>query len=158
MFSLAVFDILLFEGRSVLGSAQRVPRSESVKVSVENQKIGFCWNYLKCDWLTSLGGFEWFLILFLILFNLSVVSEKLKNLVYEMPIISLALNISNLRTKSKKSINQHTITKLIKCSLKTVHVKAMFTLIVFEILLFEGRSVLSPTQRGTSTFAGIFKN
>lgn len=28
-----------------------------------------------------------------------------------------------------------------------VHVEAMFTLTVFEILMFEGRSVLPPTQQ-----------
>ena len=37
----------------------------------------------------------------------------------------------------------------ISVPLKTVRVKAMFTGIAFEILLFEGRSVLSPDQRGT---------
>ena len=35
------------------------------------------------------------------------------------------------------------IRKLIEYSLKDVVVKAMFTLTVFEILLFEGRSVLA---------------
>ena len=30
-------------------------------------------------------------------------------------------------------------------------VKAMFTLTVFEILLFKGRLVLQPTQRGTES-------
>ena len=30
MFTLTVFEILLFEGRSVLGPAQRLPESESV--------------------------------------------------------------------------------------------------------------------------------
>ena len=40
----------------------------------------------------------------------------------------------------------HTIKKLIEYSLKNVIVKAMFTLTVFEILLFEGRSVFSSTQ------------
>ena len=47
------------------------------------------------------------------------------------------------------TINLHTIRKLIEYSLKNVLVKAMFTLIVLEILLFEGRLVLSPAQQGT---------
>ena len=38
MFTLTVFEILLFEGRSVLGPAQRVPGSERVKFSVKIQK------------------------------------------------------------------------------------------------------------------------
>ena len=39
--------------------------------------------------------------------------------------------------------------KLIKYTLKNVLVKAMFTLTVFEILLFEVRSILWPAQRIT---------
>ena len=34
----------------------------------KQKKLGICWNCLKSDWLTSLGGLEWFLIFF-ILFN-----------------------------------------------------------------------------------------
>ena len=98
----------------------------------------FSWNFLKSGWHTSLGGFEWFLI-FLILF-------KLKNLIFEMPIILQTWYINLLRTESAKSINLDTIRKLIKYSLKNVPVKAMFTLTIFEILLFRGRSELSPTQ------------
>ena len=45
-----VFEILRFEGRSVLWPAQRVARRERVKSSILN-----C---LKSDWLKSLGGFE----------------------------------------------------------------------------------------------------
>ena len=60
---------------------------------------------------------------------------------------------------------QSTIRKLIEYSLKNVSVKAMFTLTVFEILLSEGRSVLSSAQRGTGServkgkepFVNIFK-
>ena len=37
-------------------------------------------------------------------------------------------------------------------------VKAMFTLIVFEILLFEARSVLSLTQRGTGSKKLMYYN
>ena len=46
--------------------------------------------------------------------------EKLKNSIFEMPIITQTLNISNLRTTSAKSINQHTIRKLFEYSLKNV--------------------------------------
>ena len=66
-----------------------------------------------------------------------------------MPIITQALNINNLRTANGKSINLHTIRKLAEYSLTNVVAKAMFTLRIFEILLSEGRSVLSPAQRST---------
>ena len=74
---------------------------------------------------------------------------KLKNLIFEMPIIPQNLNINNLRTTKAKSINLHTIRKLIKYSFKNVLQKATFTLTGFEILLFVGRTVLSPSQQGT---------
>ena len=48
------------------------------------------------------------------------VPEKLKNSIFEMPIITQTLNINNLRTKSAKSINLHTIRKLVEYSLKNV--------------------------------------
>ena len=38
MFTLTIFEILLFEGRSVLGPAQQAPGSEIVKFSVKNEK------------------------------------------------------------------------------------------------------------------------
>ena len=63
-----------------------------------------------------------------------------------MPIIPQTLNINNLKTTSARSINLHTIRKLIKYSLKNALVIAMFTLILFEILLFEGKLVLSAAQ------------
>ena len=40
MLTFTVFDILLFECRSVSGIAQRVPGSQNVKFSVKNQKKG----------------------------------------------------------------------------------------------------------------------
>ena len=46
-------------------------------------------------------------------------------------------------------MNLHTIRRLIEYSLKNVLVKAMFTPSVSEILMYEGRSVLTPAQRGT---------
>ena len=43
MFIRTIFEISLFEGRSVLSPGQRGTVSEQVKVSVKNQKIfGFC--------------------------------------------------------------------------------------------------------------------
>ena len=81
--------------------------------------------------------------------------EKLKNSIFEIPITPETLNISNQRTTSTKSINLDIIRKLIEYSLKNVFVKAMFTLTVFEIQLFEGRSVRLKekvkTLRVTST-------
>ena len=65
-----------------------------------------------------------------------------------MPIIPPTLNINNLRTTSVMSTNLDTIRKLIKYSLKNIPAKAAFTLTFFEILLFEGRTVLSPVQGG----------
>ena len=50
-----------------------------------------------------------------------------------------------------QSINLHTIKNLVEYSLKNVVAKAMFTLTVFEILLSEGRSVLSPAQRSAES-------
>ena len=70
------------------------------------------------------------------------VPEKSKNSIFEIPIILQTLNINNQRTISEKSINLHIIRKLIKYSLKNISVKATFTLTFFEIMLFEGRSVL----------------
>ena len=64
-----------------------------------------------------------------------------------MPIIPQTLNINNLRTTSAKSINLQKIRKLIENSLKNVRVKTVFTLTLLEILLFEGRLVLSLSQR-----------
>ena len=66
MFTLTVFEILLFQGKSVLGPSQQVQGSDRVEFSVTKNKkmFGFCCNCLKSDCLTSLGDFEWFLILF----------------------------------------------------------------------------------------------
>ena len=89
--------------------------------------------------------FSWFIELLLTL----SVPEKWKNSIFEIPIIPTSLNINNWITTSAKSINLHIIRKLIEYFLKNICVKAMFTLTVFEILLFKGRSLLTPAQRGT---------
>ena len=53
----------------------------------------------------------------------------------------------------------HTIRKLVEYSLKNVAAKAIFTISVFEILLFEGRSVLPPAQRSTvSEMVNVMNN
>ena len=77
------------------------------------------------------------------------ITGKIEKLDFEMPIIQQTLNINNSRTTRAKSINLHTIRKLIEYSLKNRPIKAIFTPTVFEILMSEGRSVLSPAQRGT---------
>ena len=51
--------------------------------------------------------------------------------------------------QSAKYINLDIISKFIKYSLKNVVVKAMFSLIVFEILLFKGWLALRPAQHVT---------
>ena len=76
------------------------------------------------------------------------VREKLKN---SISIIPQTLNINNYRTTSAKSINLDIIRKLIKYSLTNFLVKGMFTNIAFEILLFEGRSILWPAQQITGS-------
>ena len=70
----------------------------------------------------------------------------MKNSIFEIPIISQVLNINNQRTAIAKSINLDIIRKIIEYSLKIVAVNAMFTQTNFEILLFEGRWVLSLTH------------
>ena len=79
------------------------------------------------------------------------VPEKLKNSIFEKPIIPQTLNINNLRITSAKAINLHIIRKIIEYSLKNCLLKEMFSLTVFEIVLFKGRSVLSPAQRVTGS-------
>ena len=75
----------------------------------------------------------------------------MKNSIFEMLIIPQALNINNSITARAKSINLHTIRKPIEYFFKIVGIKAMFTPTVFEILMSEGRSVLSPAQRSTGS-------
>ena len=60
--------------------------------------------------------------------------EKLKNSIFEIPIITQTLNINNLKTTSAKSINLHTIKKLVEYSLRNVATEAYRTniLILFN--------------------------
>ena len=68
-----------------------------------------------------------------------------------MLLIPQALNINNLRTTSGKSINLHSIRKLLQYSLKNDRVKTIFNFTTFEILLFEGRLALSPIHQGAES-------
>ena len=112
--------------------AERLKLQYKTKKNIENLLNLFG------KWLTSklrrfwvVFNFFWFCL------TLSV-TEKLKNSISEMPIITQTLNINNVRTTIAKSINLHTIRKFAEYSLKHVLAKAMFTLTVFEILLSEG--------------------
>ena len=68
-----------------------------------------------------------------------------------MPIIPQTLNIYISRTTRTKSINLHTIRKLIKYSLKNMTIKTISAPTIFKTLMSEGRSVLSPGKRGTKS-------
>ena len=113
----------------------------------KQKKMRIYWNCLKSDWFRRFGMvsiFFWFCL------TLSV-SEKLKNSIFEMLIITQDLNINNLRTRSGKSINLHIIKKLVDYSLKDAAAKVMFIFTVLQILMSEDRSLLRPSQRGTVT-------
>ena len=148
MFALTVFEILLFEGKSVLSPAQRETGSEGVKVSVKNQKN--IWNLLEMleKWLTYKLRKFWMVFKFFWFCLTLSVPEKLKNSIFEMPINPQTLNINNLRTTNGNSINLHTIRKLVEHSLKMFCQGNVYSC-VFEIWLSEHRWVLSPAQRGT---------
>ena len=85
---------------------------------------------------------------FSIVLTLSVLKAS-KKLIFEIPVFLQTLNINNWRTTSTKSINLHFIIKLV--FKEGFFVKAIFTLTVFEILLFEGRSVLALAQWRTGS-------
>ena len=72
------------------------------------------------------------------------VPEKFKKSIFENPINSQTLNINNLRTKSAKSINLDINRKVIKYYSKKFLEKSIFTLTIFEILMFNSRSILPP--------------
>ena len=57
----------------------------------------------------------------------------MKNSIFEMPIITQTLNIKNLRTTSAKSINLHTIRKLVELFRKTFVAKAKFSYLFKDI-------------------------
>ena len=92
MFTLTVFEVLKFEGRSVLWHTQRVTSKGRVKFSVKNQENVWLMLELLKKWLlTSLEGFQWhfwFCLTFL-------VPEQWKNLISEISIIPQILGNSN---------------------------------------------------------------
>ena len=151
MFALTVFEILLFESKSVLSPAQRETGSEGVKASVKNEKN--IWNFLEMleKWLTYKLRKFWMVFKFFWFCLTLSVPEKLKKSIFEMPIITQTLNIKNLRTTSVKSVILNTNRNLVKYSLKNFLEKAIFILIFLETLLSEVRSVLRPSQRDTGS-------
>ena len=110
---------------------------------MKNQKS--IWLFLKWlgKWLSSKDRRFWMLLKFFWFYLTFRVPQKLKNSIFEIPIIPQILNI--------KSINLDIIRKFIQYTLKkkNVVVKSVFTLTVFEIWLLESRLVLSSAQRGT---------
>ena len=116
--TVSFFEILQSKRGSVLSPVQWGTGSERVKVSVRIQKndwkfcnlLGKCLAYkIKRFW--HVIKFFWFCL------TLSVL-EKFKSSIFELPVISQTLNINKLRTASAKSLNLHTIRKLIECLLK----------------------------------------
>lgn len=106
---------------------------------------------MKSDYLTSLESFQWVSIFFK-LCSIFLVVEKVKNSVFENPIISQTLSIKNyIKIKNVETISLHIIRNIMKKYFKMLLVETMFTLTVFQILLFEVFLVLRPTQR----FPGI---
>ena len=131
-----VFEKLMFEDRTVLGLAPRVPGSKRVQFSVKSQKkclvfVGIAWKMivLKLRMFGIVFNFFWFCLTLPVL-------EKLKNSIFEIPIIPQILNINNYRTTCTKCIILHIIRKLIEYSFKGITLMTMFTTTAFEILLF----------------------
>ena len=69
------------------------------------------------------------------------VPEKFQKSIFEIPINSQTLNINNFDVKS---INLDINRKVIKYYSKKFLEKSIFTLTVFEILIFNSRSILPP--------------
>ena len=123
MFNLTIFEILLSAVSLVLSPTQRGTGSERVTVLVKNRKnIRNLFKLLE-KWLTYKLRMFWVVFKFFWFCLTLSVPEKLKNSIFEMPIIPQILNTNNLRNTSAKSINLHTIRKLIECSLKNVFSK-----------------------------------
>ena len=92
----------------------------------------------------------WVAINFFGLFLNLLVPEKLKTSIFEIPISQQLLNINNLRTTSVRSLNLHTIRKLIEYSFQNM-VKEMVAYTFFNILLTECRSIFWPAEEGTES-------
>ena len=151
MFTLTVFEILLFECRSVLWPAQWGAESESVKISVKKQKnVGLLLKLLE-KWLTYKISRFWmafvlfiYLFIFLVLFN-PFSTGKTRFLRFEK-FHKLWTWTREPQVQSLSVCQPGYHWKAYRILLSKVPIKAMFTLTVFEILLFEGRSVLPPAQ------------
>ena len=107
-----VFEILLFKGKLVLSLFQQGTRSEMVKVLVKNQKHIRTLKLLEKSLTFKLRKFWMVSKFFWFCLTLSV-PEKLKNPIFEMPIIPQTLNINNLTITIANSIKLHTIRTLI---------------------------------------------
>ena len=77
--------------------------------------------------------------------------EKLKNSIFEIPIIPQALNINNYRIASESLSTWISLEILSNTLLKNLWSKTMFTITAFEKLLLEVRLLLSPDQWGTGS-------
>ena len=75
--------------------------------------------------------------------------KKLKNSIFEMSVIRQNLNINNLRTTTAKVYQPAYHYKACLIFLRKCSARVMFALLVFEMLLSQGRSILRPTQQGT---------
>ena len=138
MFNLTIFEILLSAVSLVLSPTQRGTGSERVTVLVKNQKnIRNLFKLLE-KWLTYKLRMFWVVFKFFWFCLTLSVPEKLKNSIFEMPIIPQILNTNNLRNTSAKSINLHTIRKLIECSLKNVFSKG-------NVYYYRFRDIAVPT-------------
>ena len=77
--------------------------------------------------------------------------EKLKNSIFEIPIIPQALNINNYRIASESLSTWISLEILSNTLLKNLWSKTMFTITAFEKLLLEVRLLLSPAQWSTGS-------
>ena len=147
MFTVTVLDILLLQGRSVLGPAQCIAESERVIFLVKNQKdVRLLLKVLEKRFSYKPRRFG---MVFKLCWFCSTVSvpQNWKYSIFEIPVIPQTLNINNKRTTSANFINLHIIRKAMEYSLKEVVFKTMFIVTVLEILLLQSRSVLRSTER-----------
>ena len=69
-------------------------------------------------------------------------SRKLRNGIFEIPIIPQNSNIDNQRITRAKSPNHYIIRKFIEYPLVNFLVRAISFLTVFDIMMFEGSSII----------------
>ena len=136
VFTLTVFEILLFEGRLALWSARRVPMKELNFHWKDKKSVPLLLELLRRFWVVF--RLFWFCL------SLSVL-EKLKSSIFEILINPQTLNINNSSTTSAKSINVDIVRKLIEYSSKNTPSKAMLTWALFEILLWSQIVIMTRT-------------